>query len=348
MNLKLFQKMLETPSPSGYELGFQKMLIEELKDVSEKVYTHHSYNCVHAINDEANFKIMLLAHIDEIGLVIEKIEENGICKLTNIGSIRPQMYMGQAVNVVCFDEKGDYHLVDGVIGYTPNYQTGDVSVKDLNLDLGTSSKEETLKYVKIGDPVIHQNKVTFLKDNKIASRALDDKIGAFIGCEVLKRLKGKTKNGVYLACTVGEETTTRGAIFAGEMIKPDITISLDVGSSTDVAYRNNFTHDVKLGKGPIITIASNANPIIVKMLEEVAKENNIPLQYAIEISRTYTDFDEVYKINNGIPSELISIPLRYMHSSVEVGSLDDVSYIVDLLCHFILKIGEFSNFDPFR
>ncbi len=348
MDKDLLVKMLQTPSPSGYELGFQKMLIKELKDVSEKVYTHHSYTCVHAINDDAPIKIMLLAHIDEIGLVIENIAENGICKLASIGSIRPEMYMGQSVNVVRFDEKGNYKLVDGVIGYTPNYHDGGVTVSDLNLDLGTTSKEESLKYVAIGDPVIHQNKVTFLKNNTLASRALDDKIGAFIGIEVLKKLKGKTDKGVYLATTVGEETTKRGAIFATEMIKPSLTISLDVGSSTDVKYRNNFTHDVKLGKGPIITIASNANMHIVKVLEERAKAKKIPLQYAVEIAKTYTDFDEAYKINGGIPSELISIPLRYMHSSVEVCSLDDITYIVDLLCDFILNLGEISHFDPFN
>ena len=347
MDKQLLIKMLNTPSPSGFELGIQKMLIEELKEVDEAVYTHHSYTCVHAINPTSPFKVMLLAHIDEIGLIIEKVLDNGICKLTNIGSVRPQMYLGQRVWVIKFDEKGNYQTIEGVIGYCPNYNKGEISVCDLNLDLGVSSKEEALKLVDIGDVVLCQNKVVELPNNLIASRALDDKIGAFIAIEVLKKLKSLTKLGVYFASTVGEETTKRGAIFACEMIKPTITISLDVGSSTDVAYRADFTHDVKLGGGPIITIASNANLKMVNLLKKVATKYHIPYQYAVEISKTYTDFDEAYKLNGGIPSELISIPLRYMHSSVEVCSLDDVFYTIDLLCQFILNLGENETFDPF-
>ena len=131
MKKELLFKMLTTPSISGYELGFQKMLIEEMKDIDDFVITHHSYNVIHGINKESNVKIMLLAHIDEIGLVIEDVEENGICKMTNIGAIRPEMYMGQQVYVVKYVE-GKPVYVNGVIGYTQNYKAGNVSVLDLN------------------------------------------------------------------------------------------------------------------------------------------------------------------------------------------------------------------------
>lgn len=347
MDKQLLYKMLKTPSVSGYELAFQKMLIEELSSVVDKTYTHHSYTCVHAINPDAKLKVMLLAHIDEIALVIERIEDNGICKLSNIGSVKPEMYMGQHVNVVKFNDDKSYSYVDGVIGYTPNYNKGGVEVEDLNLDLGTNSKEETMRLVSIGDPVICKDRVIELENNMLSSRALDDKLGAFIAIEVLKRLRGKTKNGVYFASTVGEETTKRGAIFATRMINPTITITLDVGSSSDVKYRNNFTRDVKLGSGPILTISSNGNKIINKLLKETCIKNNIPYQMVVEISKTYTDFDEAYKEGLGIPSELISIPLRYMHSSVEVCSMDDISYIIDLLCHFIRDLGENQTFNEF-
>lgn len=348
MNIKLLEKLLKTPSVSGYELNIQKMLINELKDIDDKVITHHSYNVTHIVNPESNVKVMLLAHIDEIGLIIEQVLDNGICKLTNAGAIKPEVYIGQKVNVVKYNKDNTFTYIPGVIGYTPNYNKGDVKVEDLNLDLGTMSNEETLKLVSIGDSVVHTDTYTLLENNLLSSRALDDKIGVFICCEVLKRIKEESKNGVYFVSTVGEETTGRGSAFSTVDIVPTCSISLDVGSSSDVKYKENFTRDVSLGKGPIMTIASNASKILLGRLETVAKLKNIPLQYVVEYSKTWTDFDTVYKLNSGIPSELISIPLRYMHSSVEVCSLKDIEYIIELLVEFIKNLNDNVSFDPFK
>ena len=348
MDIKLLEKLLTTPSVTGNELAIQKMLIEELKDVDDVVYTHHSYNVVHVVNPESKVKVMLLAHIDEIGLIIEQVLDNGICKLTNAGSIKPEMYMGQKVNVVRYKLDGTYSYVPGVIGYTPNYNKGNVEVGDLNLDLGTTSREETLKLVSIGDAVVQQDSYQLLENNLVSSRALDDKIATFICTEVLKRIKKESTNGVYFASTVGEETTKRGAIFSCVDVTPTCAITLDVGSSSDVKYRSSFTRDVKLGGGPMFTISAFGNKILSQMLIDTAIKHHIPYQQVVEISKTWTDFDEVYKLNGGIPSDLISIPLRYMHSSVEVGSLKDVEYIVEVLVQFIKSLDENTSFDPFK
>ena len=269
--MELLKKMLTTPSVSGSELHFQKMLIEEMKEIDDFVITHQSYNVIHGINKDSNVKVMMLAHVDEIGLVIEDVEANGICKMTNIGAIRPEMYMGQQVYVVKYiDGKPTY--VNGVIGYTPNYKAGNVSVLDLNLDLGTTSKEETLKLVSIGDVVIQKDTYALLENNCLTSRALDDKIGAYIACEVLKRVKNRTTNGVYFAATVGEETTGRGAIFSCVDVDPTCAIALDVGGSSDVAYRNNFTRDVSLGKGGMLTYSAYSSKILDKKLKVLVDE----------------------------------------------------------------------------
>lgn len=348
MNINLLEKLLKTPSVSGYELNIQKMLINELKDIDDKIITHHSYNVTHIVNSNSNIKVMLLAHIDEIGLIIEQVLDNGICKLTNAGSIKPEVYIGQKVNVVKYHQDNTFTYIPGVIGYTANYNKGDVKVEDLNLDLGTTSKEETLKLVSIGDSIIHNDTYTLLKNDLLSSRALDDKIGIFICCEVLKRIKKESTNGVYFVSTVGEETTGRGSIFSTIDIMPTCSITLDVGSSSDVKYKENFTRDVSLGKGPIMTIASNASKILLEKLETIAKQKNIPLQYVVEYSKTWTDFDIIYKAQGGIPSELVSIPLRYMHSAVEVCSLKDVEYIIELLVEFIKSLNDNVSFDPFK
>ena len=348
MNKKLLEKLLKTPSVSGYELCIQKMLINELKDIDDEIITHHSYNVTHVVNKDSNIKVMLLAHIDEIGLIIEQVLDNGICKLTNAGAIKPEVYIGQKVNVVKYnDNSNSFTYIPGVIGYTPNYNKGDVKVEDLNLDLGTLSKEETLKLVNIGDSVIHTDTYTLLENDLLSSRALDDKIGVYICCEVLRRIKEESNNGVYFVSTVGEETTGRGSCFSSINIKPTCSITLDVGSSSDVKYKEKFTRDVSLGKGPIMTIASNDSKILFEKLKEAAQKKDIPLQYVVEYSKTWTDFDTVYKLQNGIPSELISIPLRYMHSSVEVCSLKDIEYIIELLVQFIKDLNESVSFDPF-
>ena len=323
------------------------MLIEELKDVDDMVYTHHSYNVVHVVNPESKVKVMLLAHIDEIGLIIEQVLDNGICKLTNAGSIKPEMYMGQKVNVVRYNLDGTYSYVPGVIGYTPNYNKGGVTVEDLNLDLGTSSKEETLRLVSLGDAVIQQDSFQLLENDLVSSRALDDKIATFICTEVLKRIKKESTNGVYFASTVGEETTKRGAIFSCNDVTPTCTITLDVGSSSDVRYRDNFTRNVKLGNGPMFTISAFGNKILSKMLIDTAIKHHIPYQQVVEISKTWTDFDEVYKLNGGIPSDLISIPLRYMHSPSEVCHFDDIQNAIELLAAFLCKIDANTDIDPF-
>lgn len=348
MNKELLFKMLTTPSISGYELGFQKMLIKELKDVDDLVLTHHSYNVVHAINHESKVKVMLLAHIDEIGLVIERVLDNGICKLASVGSIKPEMYLGQHVNVVRFDDQGNFIYVPGVIGYTPKYREGHIEVEDLNLDLGTTSKVDTLKLISLGDPVVHSNRYQELENHMLSARALDDKISVFICTEVLKRVKERSSNGVYFVATVGEETTGRGAVFSTVDVKPTCAIVLDVGSSSDVAYKSNFTREVSLGKGGVLTYNSATNKQLLKKLESLAVQKNIPIQYVVEVSKTYTDFDQVFKNSGGIPATLISVPLRYMHSSVEVCSLKDVEYIVNLLVEFISDLTENDDFDPFK
>ena len=349
LDLKLLYKMLETPSVSGYELEFQKMLINELKDIDDNTYKHHSLTVTHVINESSKVKVMLLAHIDEIGLIIENVEDNGICKLTNVGAIKPYMYLGQHVVVYHKTESGEIKQIPGVIGNNPKMTTDNMTVEDLNLDLGTSSKEETLKLVSIGDIAIHEYTYKMLEDQKLSARALDDKIGAYICCEVLKRIKeSKVDKGVYFVATTGEETTGRGAKFATAYVTPTCAIALDVGSATDVKYRDGFTHEVKLGNGPILTIASHANPILTNKIIASSKKLNINLQPAVEIARTYTDMDNIYLQEKGIPSQLISIPLRYMHSSVEVCSLKDIEQIINLLVDVIKNMDENDTFDPFE
>ena len=340
---ELLYKMLETPSPSGSELNIQKMIINEMKEVSDKVITHHNFNVINVINPESATKILLCGHVDEIGLYIEKVLSDGTCRLARAGGVRPYAYIGQHVRVITKDQKEVY----GVIGYTANMEK--LKVTDLLLDLGTTSKEDTLKLISIGDPVVHRTNYTELNNNFLAGRALDDKLGAYIILETLRKVKEQdTKLGVYASTTVGEETTGRGAKMAAQVVNPTIAIAVDVSYATDINYLEGLTGDTSLGKGPILTRGSLMNPKIHELMLESAERLGLNVQMDIATSRSYTDADSVYDSHEGIPTYLVSIPLRYMHSSAEVCSMKDVDEITDLLVDFIMHFDPNTDFDPFK
>ncbi|MCI6716973.1 MAG: M20/M25/M40 family metallo-hydrolase [Bacilli bacterium] len=340
---ELLYKMLKTPSPSGSELAIQKMIINEMKNVSDTVITHHNFNVINVINPESPTKILLCGHVDEVGLYIEKVLNDGTCRLARAGGVRPQVYIGQHVRVITQSGKEVY----GVIGYTPNMEK--LKVTDLLLDLGTTSKEDTLKLIEIGDPVVHITDYTELNNNCLAGRALDDKLGAYIILETLRKVKEQgTKLGVYASTTVGEETTGRGAKMAAQVVNPTIAIAIDVSYATDINYLDGLTGDTSLGKGPILTRGSLMNPKIHELMLASAKRLGLNIQMDIATSRSYTDADSVYDMHDGIPTYLVSIPLRYMHSSAEVCSMKDVDEIIALLVDFIMNFDPNTDFDPFK
>ena len=309
-NQDFLEKLLKTPSPSGYELEIQKLVMEEMKGFADKVYTHENYNVVHGINVDAKMKVLLSGHIDEIGLVINEIKDNGTCKVERTGSVRSYMYLGQHVEVITHKD-GKVVRVPGVIGYVPDMAKNEVKVSDLVLDLGTNKKEETEKLVSIGDPVIHMNDYVALNGTMYSARALDDRLGAFICLEVLKRVKERgSKNGVFVSTSVGEETTGRGAKAAAYQIKPTCSIIVDVTYANDLPYRENLSGTVALGKGPALCIGSEMNKIMFERMKKAAEKLNMPVQYEIAPASTYTDTDDIYHSEAGIPSYLVSIPLR--------------------------------------
>ena len=338
---KLLELLLSTHSPSGYELNIQKKLIEATKDIFDEVITQQNYNVVHVLNPKSETKILFAAHIDEIGMVINKINADGTCRLEQIGGARPYMYAGQSVKVLT-----DTKEVPGVIGYLPNMDKG-IKATDLILDLGASSVEEAKKLVRVGNPVMVDRSYTYLANDFLSAKALDDKLAVYIFLEAIKKVKGKTDLGIYLATTVGEETTGRGAHSAVAKVNPTCAISLDVTYAADINYRENLFNDVYLGKGPALTEGSLMNKVIHKDMINICEDLNIPYQIETAPSRTYTDTDSMYTHFEGVPCYLLSIPLRYMHSSVEVCNLKDVDMLIDLIAEYILRFDPKKSLNPF-
>lgn len=341
MNKELLELLITTPAPSGYEINLQKKLIDYMKSTSEFIDTYQDYTVVHGINKNAKTKILLCAHIDEIGLVVTKINSDGTVKVTQTGGIRPYCYIGQHVRVLSNGKE-----VPGVITYLPNMDKG-IKTDNLILDIGARSKEEALSLINVGDACVHMSDYSYLANNMVAGRALDDKLAVYIYLELLKRLKGKTDLGIYVALTPGEETTGRGAKTAVAKVDPTFSICCDVTYAADVPY-GEFNSDLALGKGPVITKGSLMNSVLHEMFIDSAKRLNMNVQLEIASSRTYTDSDSIFNHNGTTPTYLVSIPLRYMHSAVEVCQFDDVEQIIDLFEDFILNFKEGTSLDPFK
>lgn len=341
MNKEFLFKLLKTPSPSGYELNIQKLVKEEMTPYADGFLTHHSYNLVTVMNPKEAFKVLLCGHIDEIGLMITEIKDNGLIHVTATGNSVAYMYIGQHVQVHTIEG-----IVNGVISNT-NLNKDNLRISEILLDIGTYSKEESSKLVAVGDYIVHSSTYQELANNKLAARALDDRLGAFIILEACKKAKA-AKVGLYAATTVGEETTGRGATFATTTVKPNMAIIVDVTHATDHNGRSQQSGYISLGGGPAITIGSIINPLLLNLIKESAKRLNISLQYEVSSERTYTDSDKVHFLENGIPLVLISIPLRYMHSAVEICDYQDVENIITLISDILLNLDPKMSFDPFK
>jgi len=341
MDKKFLFEMLKTMSVSGDEFTLTSKIIKYGNEIFEKVETDHVGNVVMSINNQSPYKIMLFGHMDEIGLVVSKILNDGRAKVAGVGSITPYIYVGQRVRIST--KKG---IIFGVIAKIKKDTT--YIDEDLILDIGSFSYEETSKLISIGDKVVLDHDYVELNKNILAARALDDKIGVITLIEVLRNLKDKIDCGVYGCASVGEETTKNGALFSARKIKPNIAIAIDVTSdTTTLSGVSSNSSEVKLNNGPTLTIGTTMNKVLTNLIIKIAKENNINLQTNYCIYRTYTDADAVHYIDTGIPTILLSIPLRYMHGAGELISYNDVEDLIKLLTLFITEISrnKITNFN---
>ena len=293
---------------------------------------------VNVINKDSDYKVLLASHIDEISLIVDGYNSNGTLKVGGNGGIRASIYLGSQVNVITDDK--DYN---GVVGTNHSIdKKGDLKASDLFIDLGMNL-EEVKRCIPLGSYVVHNVGLRDLANDYFSGRALDDRLGVFITQSALLRAKEKgCKVGVYAASTVGEETTTRGAYYVSSKIKPNFAVIVDVTYSSDY-IGSDVRCDIEVGKGGVICHGSLPNKILNKKLKEVANKLNLPIQEEVWPGRTCTDGDTIIKTNDGTPIVLFSIPLRYMHSPIEVASYKDVESMIEILSEFLVSID--SNLD---
>jgi endoglucanase len=347
--LRYLKALLNAPSPSGYEQPVQKVVREHVAAFSDEVRTDWHGNVLAAVNPSGSPRIMLAGHCDQIGLMVKHIDDQGYLWVDPIGGWDIQMLIGQ--NVQVWGRQGP---VRGVIArkpthlLTPDERKTVPEMKDLWIDIAVTDKAEALELVALGDPVTFELGFRELRRDLAAAPGMDNKVGAWVVTQALRQVAaGKPRAAVYAVSTVQEEIGLRGAITSAFSIAPELGIAVDVTHATDCPTLDKKQHgDIKVGAGPVIYRGPNVNPVMHERLTELARKEEIPFQIGA-ISRPAGNDANVMQISRGgMATAIVAIPNRYMHSPVEVVSLNDLENAARLIARFCLSLEKDSNFTP--
>lgn len=347
MNRNFLMDLLDTSSPSGMEKEIQLLWLDYMKDFSHKIESDNIGNAYAILNPDADFKVMLAAHGDEIGFMVKRIDSNGFIFLEKLGGISPKIAIGMKIKFL-----GKKEII-GVVGANAEHHGGvkeNLKINDIYVDCGFKDKESAKKYLNIGDMAVYKRETEILQENRVSGKALDNKTGSFIIAEVMRNLaKENFKIGVYAVNTSTEETNQGGAYFAGSQINPDMAIVCDVTFATDYpGVDTDVNGEFALEDGPVLAKGSPINLKINSELEKSATELGIKLQYELTPRSTGTDADTIKYTGKGVPIALVSLPIRYMHSPVETASFYDIEDEINLLTHFILNLDPKINLNPIK
>jgi len=350
-DFKFFKELIEAPSPSGFEQPAQRVIREELAGVADDIRTDVMGNVVaHVKGPEGAPRLMLAGHCDEIGFMVKYVDDQGYLFFAPIGGVDAHLVPGQRVTV--HTSGGP---IAGVVGKRPIHQIDAkdretvVPFKSQFIDIGCSNKDEAVKLVSIGDPATFRVGVERLQGTRLTSRAFDDKMGAFIVAQVLREVRRQNRMTVDLhgVSTVQEEVGLRGGATSAYGVRPDIGIAVEVGFASDYPGADHKDlGEVSLGKGPVIARGPNINPVLFDLLKKTAEEENIPCQIMGIPRATGTDANVMQLVHGGIATALISIPLRYMHTPVEVLDWADLEGAVKLLSALCSRITKDHSFVP--
>ena len=345
MNKEFLYTLLDSMSVSGHEISLQKTVIAEMTPHCDEVRTDCTGNVISVLNPDAPFKVLLAGHIDEIGLIVTHIQSDGLLRVAKSGGIYTRTYPGHQVVV-----HGYNGIVFGTVINGHGMDKNELKPGDLYIDIGAKDAADARAFVREGDPIHLHTYHQEMLNGLLSARAVDDRGGAFIILEALKRAKELgCKTGVYAATTVGEETTMRGAYWAASKVAPNIAIAVDVTYATDYpGAEAKESGDVKLGGGPVLCNGSIISRKVNEILMACAREAGIPYQMESYMGRTGTDADKMHFTGDGVVTALVSLPLRYMHSPSEVCHLDDIRNTIELLARFLCAVSEGTDLDPFH
>lgn len=341
--ISFLEKLLNTHSVSGFEHAATDVYENYLKDCAE-VFRDSLNNCYAVLNPSASKRIMIEAHIDEIGFQVTYIDDKGFVYVRQNGGVDCATVPGSLVLI----HTADGTAVPGVIGkrpihiQKPDERTKVLELENLWIDTGLSH-DEVLEKISVGDVVSYQANCSFLSENVIVSKGLDDKIGVYVVAEAIRRLSRENLNiGVYGVAAVQEEVGCKGAKVCVYNVNPQMSISIDVGFATDVPDISKKRYgDVSLGNGPVVNCHTDCNREMVKVARKVAAQTGADIQLNANYNSTGgTDTASIQVSHKGVKTLLISIPNRYMHTQVEMCDLRDVEGAIDLIVNTVLYIDQ--------
>ncbi|MBS3957657.1 MAG: M42 family metallopeptidase [Clostridiales bacterium] len=354
-SLAFFKQLVEAPSPSGYEQPAARVFREYVSEFADEVTTN-VMGSVHALlrgsdaqRDARRVSIMLAGHIDEIGLMVTYITAEGFIAFQQIGGVDEAIMPGSRVRVHTRDG-----ALLGVLGRMPIHLLEEDERKQvakthkLFIDLGMSAERVT-EVVRVGDPVTFDVGFEEFGEGMVVSRAFDDKMGAFICAEVMRevRTRGDVRVDLVAAGTVQEEIGLRGGVTSAYGVDPTIGIAIEVGHATDYPDVDKRKHgEAVCGKGPIISRGANINPRLFALLVEAAERAGVPHQFDGQPRATGTDASAIQLARGGKATALVSVPLRYMHTPVEVLALADVEAAIAILTEFVCSLDPDTDFTP--
>lgn len=350
-SLKFFKAIVDVPSPSGYEERAAEIYRNYCKPFADKIHTDVHGNVWAILNPDAEQKIMLAGHMDEIGFIVHYIDDAGMLYFSTIGGHDSAIIVGQRVWV------HGKERVAGVIGRKAIHLLEDEErkkkpeVKDFWIDIGASNREEAEKLVSLGDVATYQWEFQELIGDRAVARGFDNKMGSFIVAEALRLLKedgGLDPNvGVYAVATVQEEIGLRGARTSAFGIAAQSGLAVDVNHAIDYPNMSKARYgQLDVGKGPSVMRGANANPVVFKMVTDAGKEAKIPFQVDVAPGGTGTDGNAMQLNRDGMAVGILGVALRYMHTPCELLSLTDVENCAKLMAAYCRKVKPDTDFTP--
>lgn len=348
-NEKFLYQYLNNASPTGFEASGQQIWLDYLKPFVDEYFTDAYGSAVGVINPKSDFKVVIEAHADEISWFVNYITPEGYIYVVRNGGSDHQIAPSMRVNIHTDDK-----IIPGVFGW-PAIHVRDKAKEEapkldnIFIDVGARSKDEVLEMgIHVGCVATFQDELTELNGKFYTGRALDNRIGGYMIAEVARKLKEEKVElpfGLYIVNAVQEEIGLRGAEMIAANIKPNVAIITDVcHDTTSPMYNKVASGDYTAGNGPVLTVGAAVHKKLLDLIIASARKREIPFQRSASSRSTGTDTDAFAYSNGGVPSALISLPLKYMHTTVETASKSDINHVVSLMCGFLQDFDQKFDF----
>jgi endoglucanase len=344
----VLRRLLTAPGPSGYEQAAAAVFRDAAAGFAEVTFDTVGSTVARVPGTGEGPSLAIVGHIDEIGLIVHHIDDDGFLWFTGVGGWDPVILVGQRVEIATRDG-----MVAGVVGKKPIHLLKDEDrkktpeLKELHIDIGARDGEQARGMVRVGDVAVVGGEPVELPNDRVVSRSLDNRVGCYVALEAARLVAeaGGAAGDVYACAVTQEEISFGGGRTTAYSLRPDIAIAVDVtfetkppGHDEREVGRHHF------GTGPVITRGSTLDPQVFELLHAAAEAEGIAFTVAASARATWTDADAFHVSRGGIPSGLVSVPLRYMHSPVEIVQLDDVANAARLIAAFARRLTAGTDF----